>query len=174
MQPPPGAEGEQRRIHSAGGEVVPHGRHGGRNGGRSGRRRAGRRAVGPARQREVFLYIKAAARPAGQVSFGDQELVRRVHGIDRDGQLRRQAALAGQPGAGRQGAGAHFGGQALVELLVQWHLRGRVERVGEMEHKDPSFERGKRFMHSSGQRAGGEVWPRFVQGFPGVCLKLNP
>ena len=137
LQPRPGPRREQPGVHPTGGQIVPHRGIFGRRGG--GQRR--RRSVLPrgGRPGRVFLYIKAAAGAAGQIAFGGQHLIGPVHRVHRDGQRFGQAAPAGHPGAGGQGARADLPGDAAVELFVQRHLGRRVQRGGQMEHGSPSF-----------------------------------
>ena len=114
LQPRPGTEGKQPRVHAPGGQVVPHRRF--------------------RRQRQIFLYIKAAALPGGKVALGSQHLVGGVHSVYRDRQFRRQPPLAGHPGAGGQGPGAHLSGQTAVQLFVQRHPGARLQCGGQMDH----------------------------------------
>ena len=68
LQPRPGAEGEQPRVHAPGGQVVPHRRfrRGGLRHGRGGRRVP---CIRPdLRQRQIFLYIKSRCAPGRQGS----------------------------------------------------------------------------------------------------------
>ena len=137
LQPRPGPGREQPGVHPAGGKVVLH------------RRPFRRRGRGQLRRPvclscqdrpcRVFLYVKAAAGPAGQIPLGGQHLIGPVHRVHRHGQRFGQAALAGHPGAGGQGARADLLRDAAVELLVQRHLGSRVQRGGQMEHGSPSF-----------------------------------
>ena len=89
------------------------------------------------RQRQIFLYIKAAALPGFEIPFRRKHLIRGIHRVYRNGQLCRQPPLAGHPGARRQRPGAHLLRKALVQLFVQRHRRGRVQRRGQMDHKTP-------------------------------------
>ena len=134
LQPRPGAEGKQPRVHAPGGQVVPHRRF--RRGGlRHGRGRRRAPCIRPdLRQRQIFLYIKAAAFPGGKVALGSQHLVGGVHSVYRDRQFRRQPPLAGHPGAGGQGPGAHLSGQTAVQLFVQRHPGARLQCGGQMDH----------------------------------------
>ena len=134
LQPRPGAEGKQPRVHAPGGQVVPHRRF--RRGGlRHGRGRRRAPCIRPdLRQRQIFLYIKAAALPGGKVALGSQHLVGGVHSVYRDRQFRRQPPLAGHPGAGGQGPGAHLSGQTAVQLFVQRHPGARLQCGGQMDH----------------------------------------
>ena len=133
LQPRPGAEREQPRVHAPGGKVVSHRRRGRLGLRLSGQRRGFR--CGRLRQGQIFLYIKAAALPRFQIPFRRQHLVGGIHRVHRDGQLRRQPPLAGHPGARRQRAAAHLPGQAAIELLVQWHAGVCIQCRGQMDHK---------------------------------------
>ena len=126
LEPCPGAEREEGRVHPPRGEVIPHRLHR-RSRLRLGQERGGRRRGRADGQGQIFLYIKAAALPRFQISFRREQLVSCIHGVHRDGQFRRQPPLAGHPGARRDGPGAHFLGQALIELFVQRHRRGRIQ-----------------------------------------------
>ena len=141
LQPRPGAEREQSRVHAPGGQVVPHRRQ--RRGGRL-LRRADRSRGFPLRQRQVFLYIKAAALPGHQIPFRRQHLIRSIHRVHRHGQFCRQPPLAGHPGARCQRPGAHLFRQAAVQLFVQRHPGRRIQCCGQMDHKNPLL-----FMHSA-------------------------
>jgi len=134
LQPGPGAEREQPRVHAPGGQIEPDGRLGCFR--RSGRYR-GRHFLGPGGQGKIFLYIKAAALPRFQIPFRRQHLIGGIHRIHRDGQLCRQPPLAGHPGARRNGPAAHLGGKALIELLVQRHPAGGIQCCCQMKHKTP-------------------------------------
>ena len=135
LQPRPGAEGKQPRVHAPGWVAGSY-----RTGG-SGAAGSGTAGVGDGpcirpdlRQRQIFLYIKAAALPGGKVALGSQHLVGGVHRVYRDRQFRRQPPLAGHPGAGGQGPGAHLSGQTAVQLFVQRHPGARLQCGGQMDH----------------------------------------
>ena len=72
--------------------------------------------------------------PGGKVALGSQHLVGGVHRVYRDRQFRRQPPLAGHPGAGGQGPGAHLSGQTAVQLFVQRHPGVRLQCGGQMDH----------------------------------------
>ena len=44
------------------------------------------------------------------------------------------SALAGHPGTGGQGPGAHLSGQTAVQLFVQRHPGARLQCGGQMDH----------------------------------------
>lgn len=136
LEPCPGAEREEGRVHPPRGEVIPHRLHR-RSRLRLGQERGGRRRGRADGQGQIFLYIKAAALPRFQISFRREQLISCIHGVHRDGQFRRQPPLAGHPGARRDGPGAHLLGQALIELFVQRHRRGCIQCCRQMEHKTP-------------------------------------
>ena len=132
LQPGPGAEREQPRVHAPGGQIEPDG---GLGCFRRSSRHRGRHFLGPGGQGKIFLYIKAAALPRLHVALGRQDLICRVHRVDRHRQLCRQPPLAGHPGARRNGPAAHLGGKALIELLVQRHPAGGIQCSCQMKHK---------------------------------------
>ena len=140
LDPPPSAEGEQGRIHAAGGEIKPL---------------AGllfvllllggvrRRPVGKGRglhRRETpaLQHKKAAARPGLQIPLRRQHLVGGVHRVYRHRQLSRQGPLSRQPVPGLQRPGPNLRHQALIELLVQRLLPAAVQAYRQLYHRAAS------------------------------------
>ena len=135
LEPRPCSEREERRVHPPRGEIIADGPL--QLGRRGQRGRGGGQGLRPDGQGQILLYIKTAALPRFQIPFRRQKLIRGVHRVDRHRQFRRQPPLAGHPSARRDGPGAHFLRKAIVELFVQRHRRGRIQRCCQVEHKTP-------------------------------------